>query len=100
MRTLRQGEDGLSIYVEDDRGYVVADVRMPDPIPGEGVVENMRRHRALASCFAAAPEMLEALKEMARIELDMQSFDGIDGKIVSDARKRRDAVIAKAEGRE
>lgn len=60
-RPWKQGEDGFSIYVEDARGHVIADVRGPDPILGEGLAGNMARHRARAALMATAPELRAAL---------------------------------------
>lgn len=58
----RLGEDQFSIYVENDRGSIVADVREPTPIPPFTVQSRMDAHRARARLIAAAPDLLEALK--------------------------------------
>lgn len=89
----KQGEDGFSIYVEDSRGHVIADVRAPDPIVGEGVEQNMVRHRDRARIFASAPEILEAAKIVVD-RLQKYTPNSYEGEIVL-----LKSVIAKAEGR-
>lgn len=49
----KQAEDEFSIFVENSRGEIIADVRPLEM--------NMEEHRQRARLFAAAPEMLGAL---------------------------------------
>ncbi len=84
-----QAEDEFSMYVQDVEGRIVADVRSPpiSDVAEERKLElHMERHRTLTRLLAAAPDLLEALKEV--VALSDRKHNAWD--------KARDA-IAKAE---
>lgn len=99
----RQGEDQFSIYVEDEQGRIIADVRAPRELLGEPTAELMERHRARARVMAAAPKMLKALKDL----VDSSGYQTTDhncdcGEFEELGRcdhSRAKAAIAEAEGR-
>lgn len=93
----RQAEDQFSIYVEDENGKIIADVRAPGPPVPADIGDAMEYHRSRARLIAAAPEMIEALKIAYKV-LDGRRLIGLDQNPLG-FRDRIGAAIAKAERR-
>lgn len=93
----KQGEDGFGVYVEDTRGHVIADVRMPEPEPGEKAEQNMERHRARARVMAVSPELLEALKQAVE-DCPCSVKERASGHRIGCRAPEWDELIYKAEG--
>lgn len=110
----KQAEDSFSIYVEDERGEIIADVRNPMEDMRIPLQERMESHRARARLLAAAPDLLHELKLANKIIMNALNVMTTDQKLAWDEmnarddlkdgwaltrNKARESAIAKAEGR-
>jgi hypothetical protein len=89
------GEDWDGAHVTDKHGRIVADCQGCD-IPGACGEVGTDEAKANARLIAAAPEMLEALREMLSMFGDHEQYDEDSAQVISQTRQ----VIAKAEGRD
>ena len=82
------------VVIRDEEGDVVANCTVDTP------EEKRDASKAMAILFAAAPEMLEALKEVSKILRTFKSSFSGGKTIIVEKINRVDGLIMKAEGRE
>ena len=87
--------DGIvTIVTESDAIAQLCNLWRPDDDPAETIGKN--EVMANARLIAAAPEMLEALREMLSMFGDHEQYDEDSAQVISQTRQ----VIAKVEGRD
>ncbi len=85
-----------SIFAENGRTRLEIGGTTLYPIARMGKGWNEEEDEANARLIAAAPEMLEALREMLSMFVDHEQYDEDSAQVISQTRQ----VLAKAEGRD